>query len=259
MVPPSPGSQPRLSAGRVGDDAVAMSGILAAARRAVVTAARSTVLAPFMGLVISLAATSPSALPRDPPASGSGSGQRSALTEGLPTSGGTVSMEGPPRQEATSQDSKSVREPSGDVWADGVPSTGRWGWPLAPAPDVLNRFVAPEHRWSPGHRGVDLAAAVQQAVLAPDAGVVTFAGVIAGRGVVVVAHPRGLRSTFEPVEASLTAGTPVERGQTVAAVSAAPGHCALATCLHWGVLRGEAYLDPLLFVALPRVILLPMT
>ncbi len=215
-----------------------MSGILAAARHAVVTVARPTVLAPFVGLVISLAAASPSALPRDPSEAGFSTGQRSAPAGGVPTRGGAV--------------------PSGDVLTAGVPSTGRWGWPLAPAPAVVDRFVAPERPWSPGHRGVDLAAAVGQPVLAPDAGVVMFNGVIAGRGVVVVAHPGGLRSTFEPVQTSLPTGTPVARGQPVATVSATPGHCAPAICLHWGVLRTETYLDPLFFVVLLRVVLLPL-
>lgn len=86
----------------------------------------------------------------------------------------------------------------------------------------------------------------------------TFGGLVAGRGVVVVTHAGGLRSTFEPVEQALPTGTPVTRGQPVGTVTASPGHCAPATCLHWGVLRGDVYLDPVGFVGLQRVVLLPL-
>ena len=134
----------------------------------------------------------------------------------------------------------------------------RWAWPLAPDPRLVERFAPPPHPRSAGHRGVDLDATVGQPVRAPEAGVVTFSGVIAGRGVVVLAHPGGLRSTFEPVERALPTGAVVERGQAVATVSAASGHCVPATCLHWGVLRGETYLDPLGLVGVLRVVLLPM-
>ena len=44
----------------------------------------------------------------------------------------------------------------------------------------------------------------------------------------------------------------------MATVAATPGHCAPATCLHWGVLRGETYLDPLVLVGAVRVMLLPL-
>ncbi|WP_411283255.1 M23 family metallopeptidase [Lapillicoccus sp.] len=135
---------------------------------------------------------------------------------------------------------------------------GRWAWPLAPDPRLVERFAPPPHPRSAGHRGVDLDAIVGQPVRAPEAGVVTFSGVIAGRGVVVLAHPGGLRSTFEPVEGALPTGAAVGRGHVVATVSATIGHCAPATCLHWGVLRGETYLNPLGLVGVLRVVLLPM-
>lgn len=134
-----------------------------------------------------------------------------------------------------------------------------WSWPLAPPPRVAARFAAPASPYAAGHRGVDLAARVGQAVRAAGAGRVAFAGPVAGRGVVVVAHPGGLRTTYEPVAATLAAGAPVRRGTVLGAVTAAPGHCLPATCLHWGVRRGETYLDPLaLLGAATRVRLLPV-
>jgi len=134
----------------------------------------------------------------------------------------------------------------------------RWGWPLDPRPDVVRRFDPPDQPWLPGHRGVDLAASVGQPVLSPTLGRIAWAGVVAGRAVVVVSHEDGLRSTFEPVAAAPAVGTAVRPGEPVGTVTSTAGHCAPGTCLHWGVLRGQAYLDPLSFVGRARVVLLPL-
>lgn len=112
--------------------------------------------------------------------------------------------------------------------------------------------------WGAGHRGVDLAASLGQEVLAPTAGVVTFSGIVVDGGVVVVTTPSGLRSTFEPVEGTVPEGTAVTRGEVVGHVTGAPGHCQPVTCLRWGVLRGEIYIDPLALLGLRRVVLLPL-
>ena len=114
-------------------------------------------------------------------------------------------------------------------------------------------------RWGSGHRGVDLSARPGQPVLAPEAGVVSFAGTVVDRGVVTVTHAGGLRSSLEPVSWSVRRGQPVARGQVVGSVAGNPGHCAPATCLHWGLRRGEAYLDPLRWVVgRGPVVLLPL-
>jgi murein DD-endopeptidase MepM/ murein hydrolase activator NlpD len=160
---------------------------------------------------------------------------------------------------------------SGDLAATpGVPTTtpgvptaaagaDGWGWPLAPPPTVVHDFDAPVGPYAPGHRGVDLAAAVGQPVLAAGSGVVAFAGAVAGRGVLSVEHPGGLRTTYEPVRAVVRAGQAVERGDVLGQVTAAPGHCLPGTCLHWGLRRGTTYLDPLSLVDISgRVRLLPL-
>nr|MDQ2721976.1 M23 family metallopeptidase [Actinomycetota bacterium] len=120
-----------------------------------------------------------------------------------------------------------------------------YGWPLAGWPRVARPFQPPASQYGPGHRGVDLAAAVGTPVLAAGDGVVVFAGELAGRGVVSVQHPDGLRTTYEPVTPQVRPGAAVVRGQPLGVLE--PGHpdCAAAACLHWGVRRGEAYLDPL--------------
>jgi murein DD-endopeptidase MepM/ murein hydrolase activator NlpD len=122
--------------------------------------------------------------------------------------------------------------------------TQRWGWPLSPAPVVLRPFTAPPRPWAAGHRGVDLAAGVGQAVHSAGAGVVTYAGLLAGRGVVSVTHG-ALRTTYEPVRATVRVGERVTLGQALGTLEARAGHCAPRPCLHWGLRRGDVYLDPL--------------
>ncbi|HYN30436.1 MAG TPA: M23 family metallopeptidase [Dermatophilaceae bacterium] len=116
--------------------------------------------------------------------------------------------------------------------------------------------------YGPGHRGVDLAASAGQPVLAVAAGVVTHAGSVAGRGTVTVAHPSGLRSTYEPLRPEVARGTPVAAGSVLGVLEpqgAASGHCGRGTpCLHLGALHGTAYLDPLALLEDRRVILLPL-
>jgi murein DD-endopeptidase MepM/ murein hydrolase activator NlpD len=132
-----------------------------------------------------------------------------------------------------------------------------FGWPVTP-PFVARRFDPPPRPWLAGHRGVDLSAAPSAVVRAAGAGTVVYAGVIAGRGVVSVAHPGGLRTTYEPVTSALHAGEAVGAGAVLGRLD--PGHpgCPAAACLHWGLRQGDRYLDPLALLGLGRVRLLPL-
>ena len=131
-------------------------------------------------------------------------------------------------------------------------------WPLFPRPALLRSFEQPHSQWSSGHRGVDLAAVVGQAVFSAGDGVVAFSGAIAGRGVITVRHSGGLRTTYEPVDQRLAAASVVHRGSPIGVVSATPGHCVPLTCLHWGALSGQVYRDPLSLLGFGRPILLPL-
>lgn len=137
-------------------------------------------------------------------------------------------------------------------------SAHAWQWPLAPRPAVVRPFRAPPTPWSAGHRGVDLAAAPGAAVRSAGTGRVTFVGQVAGRGVVVVTHPGGLRTSYEPVEHPVANGTLVDAGSVLGTLAAAPSHCPPAACLHWGLRRGEVYLDPLALVDRGPPVLLPL-
>jgi murein DD-endopeptidase MepM/ murein hydrolase activator NlpD len=96
-------------------------------------------------------------------------------------------------------------------------------------------------------------------VLSAGRGQVIFSGVVAGRGVIVVQHPDGLRTSYEPVDERAAVGTDVDAGDRLGVVAGVPGHCAPATCLHWGLRRGEDYLDPLQLVGAGPPVLLPLS
>ncbi len=133
----------------------------------------------------------------------------------------------------------------------------QWGWPLQPA-KLSFGFDRPAQNWLPGHRGVDLEGRAGDRVLAAGNGVVTFAGLVAGKGVVVIRHGE-LRTTYEPVSASVITGTRVRVGDLIGKLSPGQSHCSTQTsvnCLHWGLIRGEQYLNPL-FLVKKRVRLLP--
>jgi murein DD-endopeptidase MepM/ murein hydrolase activator NlpD len=89
---------------------------------------------------------------------------------------------------------------------------------------------------------------------------VTFAGPVAGRGLVVVLHADGVRTEYEPVRVLVSRGAPVRAGVVLGRVAGTHGSCAPGRCLHWGARRGADYLDPLLLLrALGTVRLLPWT
>jgi len=139
---------------------------------------------------------------------------------------------------------------------------GRLDWPLRPRPAVLRMFDAPSPNWNSGHRGVDLAGEPDQPVYAAAAGTVVFAGELAGRTLVSIAHPGGLRTTYEPVRPAVRAGQLVDAGSAIGALITGHADCSAAACLHWGAMWGAAsradYVDPLGLLASTRVRLKPL-
>ncbi|KAA0023226.1 murein hydrolase activator EnvC family protein [Antrihabitans cavernicola] len=132
----------------------------------------------------------------------------------------------------------------GGSHAEAAP-VGDYTWPLAPRPKVVRAFAKPEQNWLPGHRGVDLAGAPGQVVVAAGAGIVVFVGTVGGKPVVSIDHDGGMRTTYEPVTATVVEGRRVSRGSPIGTLE--PGHpdCAAVACLHWGLRRDREYLDPL--------------
>jgi murein DD-endopeptidase MepM/ murein hydrolase activator NlpD len=133
----------------------------------------------------------------------------------------------------------------------------RYEWPVSP-PHLTRRFDPPARPWLAGHRGVDLGSIAGAEVRAAGSGTVVFAGEIAGRGVVSIAHPGGLRTTYEPVIATVAMGDQVAGGDSIGHLDAGHPGCPVAACLHWGLRRDDVYLDPLALLGLGRERLLPL-
>lgn len=130
-------------------------------------------------------------------------------------------------------------------------------WPMSPRPVVENPFDPPEHDWLPGHRGVDLAGWEGRTVLSAGEGTVVFAGTVAGKPVVSIDHPGGLRTTYEPVLAAVRSGNRVRAGDPIGTLRSGHQGCS-AVCLHWGLRRGREYLDPTALLRLTPIRLKPL-
>ena len=142
---------------------------------------------------------------------------------------------------------------------DGQPAVASQYQPPVVPLVIQHPFHPPAHRYGAGTVGVDLTAASGSVVVAAGAGTVVFVGPVAGRGVVVIAHPDGIRTEYEPMRASVVVGQIVLGGAMIGVISGHHAGCASA-CLHWGARRGDAYIDPLsLLHPLGPVRLLPLS
>ncbi len=130
--------------------------------------------------------------------------------------------------------------------AAGFAPPAAFALPVPPPAVILTPFAPPEIRFRAGHRGVDLAADVGSVITAAGPGRVVYAQDLAGRGVVSIEHRGGLRTTYEPVTATVVAGSNVVAGQPIGILQAGHAGCAPASCLHWGArLPGGVYVDPM--------------
>src|SRR5215217_8610223 len=128
---------------------------------------------------------------------------------------------------------------------------GLW-MPVAGA--VVRGFDARAGPYGPGHRGIDIAAAVGELVWAPAAGRVVFAGPVAGTSWVSLRIAPGVVATVGPVldpparPGLVRARSPIGR--------VGPGHGAT---LHLGVRVDGVYVDPLPYLLdRPRARLAPL-
>ena len=122
----------------------------------------------------------------------------------------------------------------------------RWVWPLVG--DVIHGFERPSTAWAAGHRGIDIQALPGAEVRAPVAGLITFVGPVAGRGVIVLRTLEDDDVTLEPIEPAVVLGDVVNAGDIVGFLRG--GHLG-RNALHLGIrVKGE-YVDPLPFLPLP--------
>lgn len=108
---------------------------------------------------------------------------------------------------------------------------------------VVDPFRAPAGPYGPGNRGLDYRTRPGSVVGSIGAGTVAFAGQVAGRLVISIDHPDGLRSSLVGLAVIDTVvGRRVARGDAVG--RAGP-------MLHLGVRRDGVYLDPATLFAGP--------
>jgi murein DD-endopeptidase MepM/ murein hydrolase activator NlpD len=86
---------------------------------------------------------------------------------------------------------------------------------------------------------VDLPGSPGQPVYAAGAATVVFAGALAGRPVVSLAHPGGLRTSYERVRAAVRAGQRVTAETVIGELEAGHAGCRAVACLHWGAMLGS--------------------
>ena len=127
---------------------------------------------------------------------------------------------------------------------------------LPAAGAVVRGFEAPAGPYGPGHRGVDIAAAVGSPVSAPAAGRVTFAGPVAGSRWASVLVAPGVVATVGPLlDPAVAAGDRVRTRAPLGRLAAGHGGA-----VHLSLRVDGAYVDPLPWlVDRPRPRLVPLT
>jgi murein DD-endopeptidase MepM/ murein hydrolase activator NlpD len=101
---------------------------------------------------------------------------------------------------------------------------------------VTDPFRAPASPYGPGNRGLEYATVPGDVAGSIGPGVVAFAGQVAGRLVVSVVHPDGLRSSLTGLATvSVTVGQVVRTGAPLGTTG---------SVLHLGVRDGDRYIDP---------------
>lgn len=124
------------------------------------------------------------------------------------------------------------------------PATGPLVYTAPVDAPVVDRFRPPATPYGAGNRGWEYATTPGTAVRAAAEGTVSFAGPVAGRLVVTVAHPDGLRTSYTDLATiAVRAGRSVAGGEVVGTAGAR---------LHVGVRRGDTYLDPAAILPEPR-------
>lgn len=124
-----------------------------------------------------------------------------------------------------------------------APAAGLWTWPVVGP--ILQAFDPPANPYGSGHRGLDVGTEVGTAIVAPAAGVVSFAGKVGGQLFLTIAHGDALQSTASWLtDVVVHKGDVVAEGQVVAHTGWGHGASPLPH-LHFSVRLDGAYVDPL--------------
>jgi murein DD-endopeptidase MepM/ murein hydrolase activator NlpD len=128
---------------------------------------------------------------------------------------------------------------------------GTWRWPVTGP--VIRGFDPPDSPYGSGHRGIDIAAPVGTAIVAPADGTVVFAGQVGGALFLTIDHGAGLESTCSWLSAlAVRRGDLVTAGQVIAATGW--GHPAQPVPhLHFAVKVDDVYVDPVAYLSPPSL------
>lgn len=128
------------------------------------------------------------------------------------------------------------------------PTSEIWFRPIAGG-QIVRPFRAPETPYGPGHRGIDISAAMNNPVLSPTDGTISFIGKVGYRNLVTVETPQGFM-TMEPVCSEMLVGEPIQAGSEIGSVCLPDPeyvwHC--GECLHLGLRTESGYLSPELYL-----------
>lgn len=121
-----------------------------------------------------------------------------------------------------------------------------WQWPVTGA--IVRGFDPPDDPYGAGHRGIDIAATIGTVIVAPDDGVVTFAGKVGGRLFLTIDHGGGVSSTCSWLTSvQVHKNDHVVRGQPIATTGW--GHADLPVPhLHFGARKDGTYVDPMAYL-----------
>jgi hypothetical protein len=141
-----------------------------------------------------------------------------------------------------------------------LPACAHAGWPLRDAGSTALGFGATyratEATTSSTHRGIDITAEGDAAVVAPLAGSVSFVGRVPAVGggtvrAVTIATAQGSVTLLPLSAASVSKGDSLAEGDAVGTLAASGDGSSAGAHLHVGVKRGDLYVDPLSVLSLP--------
>lgn len=130
-----------------------------------------------------------------------------------------------------------------------------------PAPGtILNQYLSPLTPYSGGHRGIDIESQINEEVLSPATGTISFVGKVGYRNLITISFG-DKKSSLEPVCSELLEGTLVTQGEVIGRVCESDPqyqwHCE-TTCIHFGIRNSDGYFSPLAVIGvLPPSRLVP--
>ena len=139
--------------------------------------------------------------------------------------------------------------PASRISDSGFTPSVEWHLPFDSPHRLIRQYLQPNSDYSAGHRGVDYAVSLDESILSPSDGVISFAANLVNRPVLVISHPGGFKSEFEPACTTFRVGDYVVTGEPVGTVCL-PGatydpHCPDNNCLHISLRLNGQYLSPL--------------